>query len=160
MTFQSEKVRGACADLLRSAAGWRHLKIYAILTTIALAMPPCARAANLFLDTPDARTVCRRRMGDNLQRKEAPLSASVVTRRTAQMNWGAVFELRFEQIRSRAKPPREIEPMYFVATDTQIYLLNEANNAEARAPAGASRSAATLRRCLRPQHLLMQLHAL
>ena len=102
---------------------------------MVLAASVCASAANPFLSAPDDRPVSAKfagsEWGERIRGDEAPLSATVVTRRIAQMNWGAVFELRFEQIRSRARPPREIQPRYFVVTDERIYLLNETDNVEA-----------------------------
>lgn len=94
-----------------------------------------AEGANPFLAASDDRAVSAKfsgvEWGEHVTEDETPLSATVVTRRIAQMSWGAVFEFRFEQIRSRAKPPREIPAVYFVVTDERIYLLNEENNLEA-----------------------------
>jgi hypothetical protein len=102
---------------------------------VVLAGYVCASAANPFLAAPDDRAVSAKfsgaEWGDEIESDEAPLSATVVTRRIAEAKWGAVFEVRFEQIRSRAKPPREIKPVFFVATDERIYLLNETDNLEA-----------------------------
>ena len=115
----------------------RSARVKALPLAVAMLMATdvCASAANPFLAAPDDRAVSAKfsgvEWGDTIKADEAPLSATVVTRRIAQMNWGAVFELRFERISSRAKPPRELEPVYFVATDDRIYLLNEANNVEA-----------------------------
>jgi hypothetical protein len=113
----------------------RRVKAFFLGTALLLAANFCARAANPFLTASDDRAVSAKfsgtEWGDSIKSSQAPLSATVVTRRIAQMKWGAVFETRFEQIRSRSKPPREIKPVYFVATDNRIYLLNEENNVEA-----------------------------
>ena len=42
--------------------------------------------------------------------------------------WGAIFKIRFTDLKSRAPEPRKIEPEYFVVTDDRIILLNEENN--------------------------------
>ena len=100
-----------------------------------IALPFCARAANPFLDAADDRAVSARftgtEWGDRIRGDESPLKATVVTKRIAKMSWGAVFEIRFEQIQSHARPPRELAPEYYVVTDERIHLLNEENNIEA-----------------------------
>jgi hypothetical protein len=102
---------------------------------VLLATAVCASAANPFLSAPDDRPVSAKfrgtEWGDEVGRDDAPLRATLVTRRVATMSWGAVFELRFEQMQSRSTPPRVIEPEWFVVTAERIYLLNESNNLEA-----------------------------
>ena len=94
-----------------------------------------ANAANPFLKARDDRPVTVElrgtEWGDDINGHEAPLSATMVTRRVAAMSWGAVFQVRFEQIESRSQPPRKIKPEWFVVTDGRIYLLNETDNLEA-----------------------------
>jgi hypothetical protein len=41
------------------------------------------------------------------------------------MPWGAIFQISFENLKSRAPEKREISPDYFIATDDRIVLINE-----------------------------------
>lgn len=108
------------------------MKTLPLSVAVLVGISVCASAANPFLAVSDNRPVSAKfsgsEWGEQIKGDEAPLSATVVTRRIARMNWGAVFELRFDQIRSRTKPPREIQPVFFVVTDERIYLLNEEDN--------------------------------
>lgn len=94
-----------------------------------------ARAANPFLSAPDDKPVSAKfkgtEWGDEIGRKDLPLNARVVTTRAAQMPWGAVFKISFEDIVSRAKPPRALLPLYFITTEDEIALLNEEKPDEA-----------------------------
>src|SRR5258708_8390273 len=106
-----------------------------------------ALAANPFLSAADDKPVSAKfagtEWGDDIGSKDLPLSAKVVTTRIAQAPWGAIFKISFEDIASRAEPKREIGPIYYIATDDEIVLLNEEKPeetakklaAEAKAPA-------------------------
>ena len=89
-------------------------------------------AANPFLDAKDDKPVSANfrgaEWGDNISQDEIALTARVVTTRVAKMPWGAIFKIRFTDLKSRAPEPRKIEPEYFVVTDDRIILLNEENN--------------------------------
>jgi hypothetical protein len=88
-----------------------------------------ALAANPFLSTPDDKPVSAKfagtEWGDEIGSKDLPLSANVVTTRIAQAPWGAIFKISFDKIGSRAQAKREISPIYYIATDDEIVLLNE-----------------------------------
>jgi hypothetical protein len=66
--------------------------------------------------------------GDDIEEHDIPLTATVVTTRTARMPWGAIFKVEFTDLKSAAKKQREIRPDYFVVTDDRIVLLNEEDN--------------------------------
>ena len=89
-------------------------------------------AANPFLDAKDDKPVSANfrgaEWGDNISQDEIALTARVVTTRVVKMPWGAIFKIRFTDLKSRAPEPRKIEPEYFVVTDDRIILLNEENN--------------------------------
>ena len=88
-----------------------------------------AFAANPFLSASDDKPISAKFAGtewsDAIGSKDLPLSARVVTTRIAQASWGSIFKVSFENVVSRAKDRREIPPVYFVATDDEIALLNE-----------------------------------
>ncbi|HEU0274857.1 MAG TPA: hypothetical protein VFQ83_10055 [Candidatus Udaeobacter sp.] len=89
-------------------------------------------AANLFLSAPDDKPVSAKfrgtEWGDEIQQEEIPLTARVVTRRLANMPWGAIFKIEFTDLESSAPQKREIRPDYFIVTDDRIVLLNEEDN--------------------------------
>ena len=89
-------------------------------------------AANPFLDAKHDKPVSANfrgaEWGDNISQDEIALTARVVTTRVVKMPWGAIFKIRFTDLKSRAPEPRKIEPEYFVVTDDRIILLNEENN--------------------------------
>ncbi|MEP6672042.1 MAG: hypothetical protein ABJF10_22960 [Chthoniobacter sp.] len=112
-----------------------------------IAFAAAAPAANPFLAAADDKPVSAKFKGtewnDDIGPKDLPLSARVVTTRIAQAPWGSIFKISFEDIASHADPKREIGPVYFIATDNEIVLLNEEKPeaaaqklaAEAKAPA-------------------------
>ena len=104
-----------------------------LLATLVLSTG--ARAANPFLNAPDDKPVAANfkgtEWGDEIGPKDLPLGARVVTTRVAQMPWGAVFKVSFDDIASRAKPRRTLPPLYFIATENEIVLLNEEKPDEA-----------------------------
>ena len=91
-----------------------------------------AQAANPFLSAADDKPVSAKfrgaEWGDNIAQEEIGLSARVVTTRVAKMSWGEIYKISFTNIASRARQPRKISSQYFIATDSQILLLNEENN--------------------------------
>ncbi len=124
----------------------RHLlSLLVFLGGAALALP--ASAANPFLSALDDKPVAAKfsgtEWGDEIGPKDLPLSARVVTTRIAQAPWGSIFKISFEDIASRTQPKRAIGPVYYIATDDEIVLLNEEKPeaaaqklaAEAKAPA-------------------------
>lgn len=100
-----------------------------------LALCGSALATNPFLSAPDDKPVSAKfkgtEWGDEIGRKDLPLSVRVLTTRVAQTAWGAAFKITFEDISSRAKARRELPPIYFIVTDNEIALLNEENPDEA-----------------------------
>jgi hypothetical protein len=126
------------------------MKTPQFLLLVALASAALAAgavAANPFLAAPDEKPVSAKFKGtewnDEIGSKDLPLSARVVTTRIAQAPWGAIFKISFENIASRAKTKRSIGPIYYLATDDEIALLNDDQPeaaakklaAEAQAPA-------------------------
>jgi len=107
--------------------------LLAVLTAGALASS--AFAANPFLSAPDDKPVSAKFKGtewsDETNGKELPLSARVVTTRIAEAPWGAIFRISFEDIVSRPKDKRQIDPVYYIATDTEIVLLSDDKPEEA-----------------------------
>ncbi len=89
-------------------------------------------AANVFLDAPNDQPVSAKFSGtewsDDIGEQDIPLTARVVTTRMAKMPWGAIFKVKFTDLKSRAVKPREIRPDYFIVTDDRIVLLNEEDN--------------------------------
>lgn len=88
-----------------------------------------AAAANPFLtatsDKPSAARFTGSEWGDEIEEKELPLSAQVVTTRLAQLPYGAVFRIAFTDIASRAAAPRQINAYYFLATDAEIVAIRD-----------------------------------
>ena len=107
-----------------------HCRIATI--TISILLPVSSWAANPFLDAKDDKPVSAKfrgtEWGDEIGRDEIPLTARVVTTRIAKMPWGAIFKIKFADLKSRAKKHREIRPDYFIVTDDRIVLLNEEDN--------------------------------
>src|SRR5256886_5426542 len=107
-----------------------RIQIQIVTMSILFAAP--AFASNPFLDAKDDKPVSANFRGtewndENIQ-GEIPLTARVITTRTAQMSWGSIFKIEFVDLKSRAKERREIRPQYFIATDDRIVLLNEEDN--------------------------------
>src|SRR5919198_69370 len=95
-------------------------------------LPAFLYAANPFLDASSDQPTSAKFRGtewsDDIGEQDIPLSARVMTTRIAKMPWGAIFELEFTDLKSRAEKPREIRPEYFIVTDDRIVLLNEEDN--------------------------------
>jgi hypothetical protein len=106
------------------------LKFQVLILSILFAVP--AFAANLFLDAKDDKPVSANVRGmewnDEYIDGDIPLSGRMVTTRIAAMPWGAIFKIEFVDLKSKAEQKREIRPLYFIATDDHIYLLNEEDN--------------------------------
>lgn len=101
-----------------------------LLLVASLMLPLSSRAANPFLDLPDDKPVSAKfkgsEWGDKIgSQKDLPLSARVVTQRVAKAAWGAIYKISFEDIVSKAKPKREVGPLYYIALDDVIVFLNE-----------------------------------
>ena len=120
------------------------------VATIAMAslLPVSSFAANPFLDAKDDRPVSAKFRGtewsDDIEEKEIPLTSQVITTRVAKMSWGAIFQIEFTDLKSRAEKPRQIRPDYFVVTDERIVLLNEEDNDDAVKKISAMDKAPTL----------------
>jgi hypothetical protein len=101
-------------------------------TTVMVLLSVPAYAANPFLDAPDDKPVPAKFRGtewsDDIGEQDIPLTARVVTTRTAKMPWGAIFKIEYTDLKSRAEKQREIRPDYFIVTDNRIVLLNEEDN--------------------------------
>src|SRR5438067_3239523 len=109
------------------------MKCWRVATlTISMLLVVSAFAVNPFLDAKDDKPVSAKfrgaEWGDEIQQDEIPLTAQVVTTRVAKMPWGAIFEIEFTDLKSRAPQKREIQPDYFIATDDRVVLLNEEDN--------------------------------
>ena len=93
------------------------------------ALSTSALAGNPFLSAPDGKAVSARFKGtewsDEIGPKDLTLSARIVTTRIAQAPWGEIFKVSFEDIVSHAKERRQIAPIYYIATDDVIALLND-----------------------------------
>lgn len=63
---------------------------------------------------------------DEFEKDELPWSARVTSQRVATAPWGAFFKITFDQVATKAPRPREMRPLYFFTTDSEIVLLNEA----------------------------------
>ena len=102
------------------------------LIAIATLLSGSVYGGNPFLaakdDKPLSATFRGSEWGDEIDQDEIPLSARVITRRLAQMPWGAIFKIEFTDLKSQAGKPREIRPDYFIDTDDRIVLLNEEDN--------------------------------
>jgi hypothetical protein len=96
-----------------------------VLSVRTLAANPFLFAAN---DKPVSVKFHGTEWNDEYGQKEFPLSAKVVTTRVAQSSWGAIFKITFEDISSKLDPKRELRPVYYIATDDEIVLLNEQDN--------------------------------
>jgi hypothetical protein len=104
----------------------------AAMMMLLLLIPASEYAANPFLNASDDKPVSAEfrgsEWGDEIDQEEIPLSARVSTTRIATMPWGAIFKIEFSHIKSRADKQRGIRPVYFIATDDRIVLLNEEDN--------------------------------
>jgi len=81
---------------------------------MSMLLPVSTFAVNPFLDAKDDKPVSAKfrgaEWGDEIQQDEIPLTAQVVTTRVAKMPWGAIFEIEFTDLKSRAPQEREIRP--------------------------------------------------
>ncbi len=113
------------------------MPLLSLLALLTGAFPVGAQAENPFLAAANDQPVAAKFQGtewrDDIGPKDLPLSARLVTTRIAAAPWGAIFKITFEDIHSRAKPKREIAPIYYVATDNEIALLNVEKPEEAAA---------------------------
>jgi hypothetical protein len=98
----------------------------ATIMSILLGAP--AFAANPFLDAKDDNpasiNVRGNEWNDEYTNGEIPLAARMITTRIASMPWGAIFKIEFVDAKSKASQKREILPLYFIATDDRIILLD------------------------------------
>ena len=99
---------------------------------IPILLTVSAYSANPFVDAMDDKPVSAKfrgtEWGDNIDEGEIALTARATTTRIAKVWWGAVFKIKFSDLRSRAPEPPKISPDYFIVTDERIVLLSEENN--------------------------------
>ena len=99
---------------------------------VCIFLPTSVYAANPFLSAADDKPGSARfqgsEWGDDIEQREIPLTARVITTRLANMPWGAIFKIEFADLKSNAPQKREIRPDYFIVTDDRIVLLNEEDN--------------------------------
>jgi hypothetical protein len=123
------------ARMKKSSLGLPIRRSIAISAGALAMLANIAYAANPFLDAPDDRPVSAKfrgtEWGDNIDEEEIPLSANVVTTRMAEMPWGSIFKIEFNDLSSKRKERREIRPEYLIVTDDRIMLLNKSDMAEA-----------------------------
>ena len=103
-----------------------------LVATVSLWLAAPAFAANPYLDAKDGRPVSVEVRGnewnDEYTNGDIPLTMRMTTTRIATVSWGAIFKIEFTDPKSHATQKREIQPLYFIATDDRIVLLNEENN--------------------------------
>jgi len=102
------------------------------IVPLSILLASATYAANPFLDAPNDQPVSAQfrgtEWGEEIKAEEIPFSARVVTARLAKTAWGAIFRIEFEDLKSKAAKKREVKPLYFIATDERIVLLNEEDN--------------------------------
>src|SRR5215510_7451530 len=102
------------------------------VTTVIVSFPVLGYAANQFLDAQNDQPVSAKFRGtewsDDIGEEDIPLTAQLVTTRTAKIQWGGIFKIEFTHLKSSADKQREIRPDYFIVTDNRIVLLNEEDN--------------------------------
>ena len=91
-----------------------------------------ALGANPYFDANDDKPLSAEVRGkewnDEYTNGDVPLTMRMITTRIATMSWGAIFKIEFVDPKSRAKQKRKVRPLYFIATDDRIVLLNEEDN--------------------------------
>ena len=102
------------------------------IVPLSILLASATYAANPFLDAPNDQPVSAQfrgtEWGEEIKAEEIPFSARVVTARLAKTAWGAIFRIEFKDLKSKAAKKREVKPLYFIATDERIVLLNEEDN--------------------------------
>jgi len=102
------------------------------LVAMSLSFAGPGLAANPYLtakgDQPVTAEVRGKEWNDEYIDGDIPLTMRMVTTRIASMPWGAIFKIEFAEPTSRATQKREIRPLYFIATNDRIFLLNEEDN--------------------------------
>lgn len=125
----------------------KHLRSLLLVLLACGVLSARALAANPFLFAADDKPVSAKFTGtewrDDNGDRDLPLSARVVTTRIAQAPWGSIFKISFEDIVSKADPKRELRPVYYIATDDEIVLLNEQDNEAAARKLAAQDKAPT-----------------
>jgi hypothetical protein len=113
------------------------MKLVTFLGAVVIAQSlNSALAANPFLDAPDDQPISATFRGTEWNDKfdeedeQIRLTATVVTKRIATMPWGAIFQISFENLKSRAPEKREISPDYFIVTEDRIVLINEGDKVD------------------------------
>src|SRR5690242_8998062 len=95
-----------------------------LFAAISLLAAAPAFAANPYLDAKDDKPASVDARGtewnDEYTNGDIPLTMRMVTTRVARMPWGAIFKIEFADAKSHAKQMREIQPLYFIATDDRV----------------------------------------
>jgi len=103
-----------------------------LLAAISFVAAAPVFSANPYLDAKDDKPasidVRGTEWNDEYTNGDIPLTMRMITTRIARMPWGAIFKIEFADPKSHAKQKREIPPLYLIATDDRIVLLNEENN--------------------------------
>ena len=103
-----------------------------VVATMSILLADSAFAANPYLiakdDKPVSTEVRGKEWNDEYTDGDSPLTMRMITTRIASMPWGAIFKIEFAGPKSHAKQKREVRPLYFIATDDRIVLLNEEDN--------------------------------
>lgn len=103
-----------------------------VVATMSIFLADSAFAVNPYLNAKDDKPVSIEVRGkewnDEYTDGDIPLTMRMITTRIASMPWGAIFKIQFADPKSRAKQKREVRPLYFIATDDHIVLLNEEDN--------------------------------
>lgn len=99
------------------------------------ARPEPAWAKNPFLhassDDRALATFSGTEWGDEIGKKDLPLSCKVVTVRVGHFTWGDAYLISFESVKSQTGKPRALPPLLFVATDREIIFVNTDRPSEA-----------------------------
>ena len=103
--------------------------------TMLVSLVVSAYAANAFLDALDDKPLSAKFRGNEVERRRSrelkTYPAPDMTKRVANMPWGAIFKIKVTVSKSHAKKTPQIRPDYFIVTDKRIVLLNEKDNDEA-----------------------------
>jgi hypothetical protein len=105
------------------------------LALLGLMLPSMGWAENPFLhaksDAPVSAKFKGAEWNDEYEKDEYAWSTQVTTQRVATAKWGSFFKITFDQITTKAPKPRDMQPLYFLATDNEIFLVNEEKPDEA-----------------------------
>jgi hypothetical protein len=100
-----------------SAALWLFLGSFLLFSVSAFAKNPF-----LYASTNDRAlaTFSGTEWGDEIGKKEVPLSCKVVTVRVGNFTWGDAYLISFESVKSQTGKPRKLDPILLWTTDKEI----------------------------------------